>query len=423
MSAAPRVLLLIPTTSYRTEDFMLAARAVDVQVTVASEETSSVTALSPADLLTLDFSRPETMARQVVEFAGQFPLVGVIAVDDRTTLAAAIICRELGLPANPPEAVRSARDKLAMREALARSGVPQPAFQWYADGSDPAVIAREQSYPCVLKPLLRSGSQGVIRADDAWAFRAAWERITALLNRPEVSEDSSEGESSRRILSEEYIPGEEVAVEGMLRDGELQVLAIFDKPDPLEGPYFAETLYVTPSGLDPDTQDRVALETRDACRALGLQHGPVHAELRVNETGVYFIEIAARSIGGLCSRTLRFGVGSSLEELIIRGALGEDVTALRREATATGVLMLPVPETGVLVRIDGLEEARAVPGITEVTITAHEGREVEALPEGALYLGFVFARGEHPAAVEASLRAAGALLSPRIRREHGSNEP
>jgi biotin carboxylase len=258
-------------------------------------------------------------------------------------------------------------------------------------------------FPCVVKPLMLSASRGVIRADDEAQFVGAVRRLDRIL---QTSEVSVTGEAARQILIERFVPGREVALEGLLVKGELHVLALFDKPDPLDGPFFEETIYVTPSRLPATVQAEIASCTSRAAQALGLQDGPVHAELRVNRHGPWVIEVAARSIGGLCSRTLRFGTGLSLEELILRHALGMEVPTLERERRAAGVMMLPVPRAGVLKEVRGQAEALAVPGIDEVAITAHPGQDLVPLPEGASYPGFIFARAESPERVEAALREA-----------------
>jgi biotin carboxylase len=264
------------------------------------------------------------------------------------------------------------------------------------------------TYPCVLKPTILAASRGVIRADDPAAFIAAFQRIAAILRAPETS---SLGDGATEVLVEDFIPGREVALEGLLVAGELHVLALFDKPDPLDGPYFEETIYVTPSRLPADVQAAIAAETRWAARALGLTEGPIHAELRVNEKGPWVVEVAARTIGGLCSRTLRFGAGLSLEELVIRHALGIEIDSLERERRPAGVMMIPIPRGGVLRAVRGRENALAVPGIEDVTISAHVGQELVPLPEGSRYLGFILARAESPEAVEAALRRAHERLA------------
>jgi biotin carboxylase len=268
---------------------------------------------------------------------------------------------------------------------------------------DPEAEAGRVAYPCVLKPTILAGSRGVIRADDAAAFVAAFRRIAAILAGSDVA---ALGEGADEVLVEDFIPGPEIALEGLLVGGELHVLALFDKPDPLDGPYFEETIYVTPSRLPADTQAVIAAEARWAARALGLTEGPVHAELRLNAEGPWVVELAARTIGGLCSRTLRFGVGLTLEELVIRHALGIELDSLERERQPAGVMMIPIPRGGVLRAVRGREAALAVPGIEDVTISAHVGQELVPLPEGSRYLGFIIARTASSEAVEAALRLA-----------------
>jgi biotin carboxylase len=280
-----------------------------------------------------------------------------------------------------------------MRAALAEAGVAQPAF-----GDDPTQVG----FPCVLKPLTRSGSQGVIRADTAEEAAEAAVRIRAILGDPEAE-----------LLVERFVPGEEVAVEGLLSDGELEVLAVFDKPDPLDGPYFEETIYVTPSRKPPAVLAEVHAATARAAAALGLREGPVHAEMRVGSE-VTVLELAARSIGGLCSRSLRFGLGVSLEEVILRHALGLPPEHLRREERASGVMMLPIPRAGTLNEVRGQDEARAVEGIAGLEISIARGKPVVPLPEGDRYLGFMFAKAGTPEQVEAALRQAHAKLDVDI---------
>ncbi|MFT3916836.1 MAG: ATP-grasp domain-containing protein [Anaeromyxobacteraceae bacterium] len=280
---------------------------------------------------------------------------------------------------------------------------------------DPQAVARGVRFPVVLKPLIFSASRGVIRADDPAAFVAAWRRIQKLLHDTKLERRAREEGEGARLLVEGFVPGAEVALEGLLVAGALEVLAFFDKPDPLDGPYFEETLYVTPSRHPAALQAEVARLVGEGCRALGLGEGPVHAELRLSPAGPVILEIAARSIGGLCSRTLKFGAGLTLEEVLVAHAMGIPLADVRREARASGVMMLPIPRRGVLHGVAGLEAARAVPGVVDVVITAPEGREIVPLPEGDSYLGFLFAKGETPADVEAALRAAHARLAFDLR--------
>ena len=411
----PRVLLLLPTTSYRTPDFLAAAAKLDLEVTVASEEASTVERLNPAGLLTLDFADLPACADRVAAFSAERPVAAVVGVDERTAVVAAAVAARLGLPHNTVASVVAAGDKGRMRQRLAEAGVASPRHRLFRAEEDPRAAAREVDYPCVLKPTFLAASRGVIRADDGSGFVPAWRRLARILEEPAVAKRG--GDAAKEILVEDFVPGVEVALEGLLFRGELRVLALFDKPDPLDGPFFEETIYVTPSRLSPKIQDACAGTARAAAAALGLQEGPIHAEMRVNESRVSVIEIAARSIGGLCSRTLRFGTGMSLEELILRHALGLGIPAAEREALAAAVMMIPIPKAGVLQEVRGVADARAIAGIEEVTISAHAGSRLVPLPEGDRYLGFIFSRAGTPERAEAALREAHARLEFRIAPE------
>jgi biotin carboxylase len=406
-----RLLLLLPTTTYRTQDFLDAARRLGVDIVCASEEPSTLEAHAPDHLLTLDFADPDSAAAKVAALADRRPLDAVVGVDDLTAVAAAAIAERLGLRASATAAVAAARDKYQMRQCLAAAGVPIPRYRRFALKDDPFVAARGVEFPCVLKPLALSASRGVIRANNVDQFIAAFRRIAALLGRDDV--DVS-GDAAQFLLAEQYLPGVEVALEGLLMAGRLRTLALFDKPDPLEGPYFEETIYVTPSRLPEGVQRRIEAASAAACAALGLSEGPVHAELRVNDDGPWILEVAARSIGGLCSRTLRFGTGMTLEEIILRHALGWPIASLARERRPAGVMMIPIPRGGRLAAVRGQDAAAAVPGVEEVAITAHLGQQLVPLPEGWQYLGFIFARADTADAVEAALRDAHARLSFQI---------
>ena len=417
MAPSQRLLLLIPTTTYRTEDFVEAARSLDVDLVIASDRPNMMAGEFPDHLLTLPFSDPAACAREVREYAARRPLDAVVPVDDATTVVASAVGEALGLRVNPLAAAQATRDKRVMRELLARAGVPSPTFTVVRVDEDPAAAARRMAYPCVLKPRVLSASRGVIRADDEAAFVAAFARIRAILREPEVA---ALGEGTDSIVVEGFVPGVEVALEGLLEDGVLRTLALFDKPDPLDGPFFEETIYVTPSRLPAATQAAVADVAARAARALGLSDGAVHCELRLRPAAggalePVVLEIAARSIGGLCGRTLRFGTGMSLEELILRRALGRPVDSLERERAAAAVMMIPIPRGGILEEVRGLDEARAVPHVEDVTISLHKGQEVVPLPEGSRYLGFIFSRAATPAEAEAALRAAHRHLQFVIR--------
>jgi biotin carboxylase len=411
------LLLLVPTTSYRLDDFRAAARRLGVPLVVGSDRCHKIEDAfgAQAELLSLDYRRPARAAEQIAEAARKRPIRGIVPASDPTAVIAALAAERLGLPHNPPEAARRAANKHAMRVALRDAGVPVPRFRAFAVDADPGAASREVEYPCVLKPLIFSASRGVIRADDPEGFVRAWRRIARLLRDTAPERRAREEDAAELLLVESFVAGEEVAVEALLRGGRLEVLAVFDKPDPLDGPFFEETIYVTPSRHPPDVLARVEAVTAAGARALGLVEGPVHAELRLAASGPVVLEVAARSIGGLCSRTLRFGAGLSLEEVLVAHAMGLPLESLRREARAAGVMMLPIPRRGVLHGVRGVEAARAVPGVEDVVVTVPDGREVVPLPEGDSYLGFLFARGETPVGVEAALRRAHALLEFEIR--------
>jgi len=406
-----RLLLLLPTVTYRTVAFVEVARRLGVDVTVASERPSTFERANPTGLVTLDFADPARAAGQARAFARTHLVHGVVGVDDDTAVVAAAIAEELGLRGNPVAAAEAARDKHRQRQLLAAAGVAVPRFELLTTAADPEAVSRSAAYPCVLKPLRLSASRGVVRADTPAEFVAAFARIKRILEQPGCHP------ASRSLLVEEFVPGREVAVEGLVTQDALTVLAIFDKPDPLDGPFFEETIYVTPSRLAQTAQQEIVACAQAAVGALGLREGPIHAEVRHNDRGAWLIELAARPIGGRCSGALRFGtggsgfgVGVSLEEIIIRHALGMELPTLERERQASGVMMIPVPAAGVLREVRGLDAARAVPLVEEVVITAHPGQTLVPWPEGSRYPGFIFARGERPEAVEAALRAAHARL-------------
>jgi biotin carboxylase len=401
----PRVILLTAAQSYRTDAFLAAGAKLNVEIVRGCDVPPAHTGAGEA-MLRLDFRDAERAVQIARAYAAQHRLSAVLATDDATVTLAAQLSEALDLAHNSIEAAEAARDKRRMRELFARARVPSPWFQPLTTRADPALAAAEARYPCVLKPARLSGSRGVIRANDAGEFSAAFARIKSLLDRLGQSE----------MLVEGYLPGAEVALEGILNHGTLKVLALFDKPDALDGPFFEETIYVTPSCLPPETQRRIAVAAQAAARALGLSEGPVHAELRVEAGQPWLVEVAGRSIGGLCGQTLRFAQRAdvSLEELILRQALGREIESYQREERAGGVMMIPIPAAGIFMGARGLEAARAVPGIESIEITAREKYPLVPLPEGDSYLGFIFARGDTPAAVEAALRAAHRQLDFEI---------
>jgi biotin carboxylase len=401
-----RLLLVAPSISYRVEAFLDAARAVGCQVTVASDAVSAI----PGAALSVAFDDPCGAAARLAGVVG--PVDGVVGTDGDAVVVAAELARLSGLPTNPPEALAAANDKHLQRLAGARSGVPQPDFV-LVEGDE---FADWSMLPVVVKPLPRSGSQGVIRADTPAQVEAAVRRVRGIVGDRQPSPDAGIAKripTSPPVLVEGFVPGLEVAVEGLLRAGRLEVLAVFDKPDTPEGPTFPETLLVSPARLRPDARARVLDVAEQACAALGLVEGPVHVECKVDGSTVWFLELAARTIGGLCSRALLPG-GVRLEELVVRHALGLPSPRLSTPARATGVLMLPVATTGRLDRVRGVAAARAVDGVSEVVVCVGPGQDVVALPDGDRYLGFVFAEAATADGVEAALREAWSVLEVDI---------
>lgn len=420
-----RILLLTTVRSYRMEDFRAAAERLNVEVVTGIDLPIQLADQWP-EALPLPFARPDEAARRIAEQTAGRPLSAILAVDDSGSLVAAAASALLALPHNSPDAALAARDKYVMRCLLRDGGARVPWFRRFSTVDDPPTVAAQVPYPCVVKPLNLNGSRGVIRADTPAELVAAIGRLSRMLTpdaplsqgdreRPGLLPGSSVPQGTAPFyLVESFIAGFEVALEGLLDNGRLQVLALFDKPDPLDGPFFEETIYITPSRLPPQTQSAIAAATVEAARALGLCDGPIHAELRVNDEGAWVVEVAGRSIGGLCSRVLRFGVDASLEELILRQAVGMPVGDIQRRDRAAGVMMIPIPEAGLLRSVSGIEEASAVPLIESVEITAPLNYPLKPLPEGDSYLGFIFARGDTPATVEAALREAHGQLRFQI---------
>lgn len=397
-----RILLLVPDGTYKTHDFLEAARRLDVEVVIGTQTRPALAEVMGDGWLGVDLLRPEAGGRSVEAAALGRPFDAVVGVDDGSTLAAAHASARLGLPHNPVSAVEASLDKARTRELLSSAGLPTPGFRTWPAEMDPDEVTAAR-FPVVVKPMNLSGSRGVIRADDPDGLAAAFARVAGIVRSPDVC---GPGDAPQQIIVEDFIPGSEVAVEGLLRDGRLDLLAIFDKPDPLDGPFFEETIYVTPSRLDGETQWRIEETVGRAAAALGLVEGPVHAEIRLGPGGLHVLEVAARTIGGLCGRTLTFGAGVSLEELVLRHAAALPLPTLERERRAAGVMMLPIPARGRLVEVRGEEAARAEPGIEGLVITIPQGGEVIPLPEGDRYLGFMFARADTAEAVESALRTA-----------------
>ncbi|MBI3049256.1 MAG: ATP-grasp domain-containing protein [Acidobacteria bacterium] len=426
-----RVLLLATTTGYQIRSFGNAAEKLGVRLIFASDRCELLEDPWWDQAIPVRFHEEARSVEAVVRACGGAAPDGIVAVGDRPVVLAAHLARAFGLPGHPPAAASASRNKLLTRRALHAAGLPTPWFESVPIDGDIDALARRIRYPAVVKPLALSGSRGVMRVDNAADCVSALNRLRTLLEAADVRVERDA--AHHEALVEGFIPGVEYAVEGLLDRGTFRPLAIFDKPDPLDGPLFEETIYLTPSSASREIQQRIVAAVAAGAHAIGLHHGPVHAECRIDASTVYVLEIAARPIGGLCSRALRFqqfSVGAdlkvgpyigprqvSLEELLLRHATGEDVSGCVREAEASGVMMIPIPRRGIFRRVEGLDEARAVPGVEDVRMTAKPDAPIVPLPEARSYLGFIFARGGEPAAVERALRAAHARLRFVIDRE------
>lgn len=398
-----RVLLVAPHGSYRIGPYVHAAQQLGLEVLIASEGQYALTAHGVAGVH-VDLHDPEESVRRLLDAAGGTRFCAVIGTDDAATEIAERLAANLRLPHNPVHAVRIARRKDLARACLAAAGVRVPAHRRIALDRALAPQLEGLEFPVVLKPLALAASRGVMRADTQEELLRACARLTTILAQVRDPEER------RYALVERFIPGTEVAVEGILTGGDLEILAIFDKPDPLDGPFFEETYYITPSRLARAVQAEIQIAVQSACRAYGLREGPVHAECRINAEGVWILEVAARTIGGLCARLLRFGTGLTLEELVLHRAAGARIGS-PGEHDGAGVLMIPIPQAGILRRVEGVAAAATVPYIEEISIQVREGHELLPLPEGSSYLGFIFARAPGPAQAEAALRAAHACLN------------
>jgi biotin carboxylase len=419
MEGVPTVLLILPSATYRAPEFLEAAAELGVTVVTGSDAPSALAPIMGERAIALDLDDPVRAAQAIVDLDRTMPLDAVVGVDDQGLLTAALASERLGLAANPPAAIAATRNKADLRTLLDESEVHQPRFEVIrrAPGmvaTDVVAAARRVGFPVVIKPSNQAASRGVIRADNEDEARQAAERIDTMLQ--------GDGDHDAELLVEGFVAGEEIAIEAMLTEGRLEVLAYFDKPDPLDGPFFEETIYVTPSRLDPQLLAASARLLEQACRAIGLVDGPVHGEVRLSPAGSapdgpapdgivpVLIEVAARTIGGRCAQTLSFSRGRSLEAVVLEHALGRNSASAHQTLGASGVMMLPIPRSGHLVEVRGRERALATPGVTDLQISIAPGKEIRALPEGNRYLGFLFARGAKPADVERSLRQGHAEL-------------
>ena len=411
----PRVLFVAATTGYQIRSFGDAAKRMEVELVLATDRCHALDDPWRDNAIPIRFQDEAQAVQTITESLADRPVDGVLAVGDRPALIAALSAEALGLPGSPPDAVRIAGNKLLTRDRLRDSELPVPWFVAVPPDESTQQVADRIAFPCVVKPLTLSASRGVMRADTVAELEEVMHRIGQLLRQPDIGErDERRDPSGPTILVEQYLPGHEVAVEGLLTDGVLQILAVFDKPDPLVGPFFEETIYVTPSAATEPVSRQIQRTVSGAAARLGLTDGPVHAECRIDVERVFVLEIAPRPIGGLCAKALRCvapsGETVSLEHLLLRHAMAEPVSAYRREDQASGVMMIPIPNDGLFKRVEGLESVRAVEHIEEVVITAQRDQRIRPLPEGGSYLGFIFARAERPAEVESALRAAHRCL-------------
>jgi formate-dependent phosphoribosylglycinamide formyltransferase (GAR transformylase) len=423
----PGVLLFATTTGYQTRAFADAAARLGVELIYVTDRCDVLDDPWRDAAIPIRFHDEDASVAAVVRAAARRAVHGVIAVGDRPTMIASRVCAELGLPWHPPHAAAAARNKQLTRQALLSAGLRTPVFAEGQLADDPAPLARDIGYPAVLKPLALSGSRGVMRVNDDTELDAAIGRLRAILASADLQGERSDAHA--RVLLERFIPGREFAVEGLMTAGRLRVLAIFDKPDPLDGPFFEETIYCTPTAAGGPTTRAIVDTVATAADALGLAHGPLHAECRVNADGVFILEVAARPIGGLCARALRFvsrdaATHSSsdtaimpFEELLLRHGLGEPCSRYVREPSASGVMMIPIPRRGVFRGVSGLDAARAVNGVEDVIIAAKPDQMLIPLPEGASYLGFIFARAAEVRTVESALRVAHSRLAFTVRPE------
>ena len=400
MSSRKRLLLIGATTGYQTRAFADAAERLGYELVLATDRCHVLDDPWGDRAIPLRFEDPYGAAEVLADRAR---VDGIVAVGDRPAYLAALAAERMGLRYNSPDSVLACRNKFLARERFRAAGLLTPCFSRVRIADGPQHVSQIAPYPSVLKPLGLSASRGVIRANNPDQFVAAFRRIETLLRDPDIQRLREEPDSFIQV--ESFIAGREFALEGILTGGRLRVLALFDKPDPLDGPYFEETIYVTPSREPAGIQQDITRTTEAAVEALGLMHGPVHAEMRVNQRGVWMLEVAARPIGGLCARVL-----PGLEELILRHAAAQDISTLTIPQDAAAVMMIPIPREGIYVATNGLEPARSVPGIEDLIITAKEGQKLIPLPEGASYLGFIFARGKSAAEVEHALRKSHAQL-------------
>lgn len=396
------VLLLAPHNSYRIHAYLEAAQHLGVELLIASQSRYSLVS-AVAKGIQVDFSDAALSLRKIQAAHLQYQFKAVIATDDAAVALAAIVAEALGLSANAPDSAILTQRKDLARRRLQEHRLPIPDFRVIDLSSAIVEQLLGLEYPVVVKPVSMSGSRGVIRANDQQQCLAAINRIKPLLQElPSFDERQS-------ILIEGFIAGEEVAFEGLLHQGKLRQLTVFDKPEPMEGPFFEESFYISPTRHSTERQQLIQQRVSEACAAYGLREGPVHAELKLYGDQAYLIEMASRTIGGDCAGVLKFGLNVSLEELVLLQALGKPID-IPLMTDSVGVLMIPIPRQGILRRVEGIERAKKIEGIASIGISVREGYELVPLPEGSSYLGFIFAKASNQSQVEQALRSAHACL-------------
>ncbi len=400
-----RVLVIAPHGSYRTAPFIKAADQLNVDVLIASQGEHSIVS-DYVQGLHIDFQNEEQAIETILTEAKKHAFSGIIGTDDTTTELAARIAEKLTLPHNNPQAVKIAQRKDLARLSLKDASVKIPEFDLLTTTKSLSQQNIHVNYPAVIKPVALSASRGVIRVNNKQELQQALARLAKML----AAERQIDTAVREILLLEEFIPGKEIAIEAMLHNGVLDVLAIFDKPDPLNGPFFEETYYLTPTSLSEKIQQEIKQTVLESCRAYGLKEGPIHAECRINKKGVWILEVAARTIGGMCGRLLSLGTGHSLEELVLLHAMGRRIE-INTVESAAGVLMIPIPKGGILKRIEGLLDAQRIPYVMEVSIEVRDGYELIPLPEGNSYLGFIFAEAPTVKEAEQALRNAHECLN------------
>ena len=407
------LLLLMTTSTYRASAYIDASKRLEINPIIATDQPDILGHLSPGNSITLDYSKNEQSKKKIIKHIEKFPIQGVLAIDEETLILGAMVANSLGLICHSIESVMATRSKYELRKILSEEGLRNPEFKLVSSEENPDLISKTISFPCVMKPTFLSGSRGVIRANNQKEFANAYLRIKKILDLPEMSIRGKD--ESKMILIEEYIDGKEVAVEGIIINGDFLPLTIFDKPEPLKGPFFEETIYVTPSTLPQSTQKKIIEETKHASNAIKLSNGPIHAELRIDGKGnPWIIDIASRTIGGKCSKAIKFADEISLESIILNHVLGEKLPDIIPISSSSGVMMIPIPKSGILKEVRGKEKCLQIEGIEEIEVTIPLGEKVVQLPEGDRYLGFIFAISDEPSNTIKILKEAHGKLNFKI---------